>query len=576
MKKILFTLILFLIYPCNIRAQTDYVEQINSYDNLIKINTDGSLTVTETIDVNANGNLIKRGIYRDFPTQYKTKEGLNKNTTFEVFEVLKNGQREPYHIQNMSNGKRLYIGDNNVYLNPGRYTYTIMYKTNYQISFLQNTDELYYNAIGTGWDFNINKGGAIVELPKGITQNQISYTAYTGTQGSTEKNYTANVKSVENNTNVEFLLTKPLLVGEGLTVVVGFPKGYVQGPTQIQEITRFVLQNIITILGVILIFIIFSYYIIIWLKYGRDKNTYPSIEDFDLPKKISPAALRYVYKMSFDNKAVTAAILNAAIKGYIKIEEKDKKFTIKLVNKDVELFEEEKLLLNNFIQENEDQFTFSNTKHVKIRTAILDFAKSIKKTYLNTYFVNNLKYLAFPTILIIAYIGLSLFMNSFRQSDDAIFLLVVFFLVLITIPFIFALRARTEKGSELFGKIKGLKKYLTATEERRYESNLHKEIPFSLKVYETYMPYAVALDVEPIWSKRLKQSVDKAEISENELRNTSWYTGTRAFTSASFASGLSSSINSSIASSSIAPGSSSGFSGGSSGGGGGGGGGGGW
>ncbi|MEK6270420.1 MAG: DUF2207 domain-containing protein, partial [Planctomycetales bacterium] len=46
-------------------------EEINNYQSAIVVNKDGSLNVTETIQVTAEGNKIKRGIYRDFPTRYQ-------------------------------------------------------------------------------------------------------------------------------------------------------------------------------------------------------------------------------------------------------------------------------------------------------------------------------------------------------------------------------------------------------------------------------------------------------------------------------------------------------------------------
>ena len=42
-------------------------ERIHDYHSNIQVLPDGSLRVTETITVNAEGNQIKRGIYRDFP-----------------------------------------------------------------------------------------------------------------------------------------------------------------------------------------------------------------------------------------------------------------------------------------------------------------------------------------------------------------------------------------------------------------------------------------------------------------------------------------------------------------------------
>ena len=60
----LFSMVLWLL--CCMAAQAD--ERILDFHSDIDIATDGSMIVAETIKVNAEGNRIRRGIYRDFPT----------------------------------------------------------------------------------------------------------------------------------------------------------------------------------------------------------------------------------------------------------------------------------------------------------------------------------------------------------------------------------------------------------------------------------------------------------------------------------------------------------------------------
>ena len=67
-------------------------ERILSYDSDIDIRADGSLDVTERITVRAEGQQIRRGIYRDFPTRYKDRFG---NRVVVDFEVLERAARRP-------------------------------------------------------------------------------------------------------------------------------------------------------------------------------------------------------------------------------------------------------------------------------------------------------------------------------------------------------------------------------------------------------------------------------------------------------------------------------------------------
>ena len=66
------------------KAQFNNAERIISFDSDITVNEDASMMVTETIKVHSEGNKIKRGIYRDFPTEYEDDYGNNISIKFQV------------------------------------------------------------------------------------------------------------------------------------------------------------------------------------------------------------------------------------------------------------------------------------------------------------------------------------------------------------------------------------------------------------------------------------------------------------------------------------------------------------
>ena len=134
------------------------------------------------------------------------------------------------------------------------------------------------------------------------------------------------------------------------------------------------------------------------------------------------------------------------------------------------------------------------------------------------------------------------------------------------------LKAPTLAGRRLLDKIEGFKHYLEVAEED--ELALRGAPRFTAELYETYLPYAIALNLENEWTARLDRAI-AAGLVESHYSRPRWF-HSRNYRGNTFSSALSGSFNSAIASSSVAPGSSSGSSGGSSGGGGGGGGGGGW
>ena len=137
----------------------------------------------------------------------------------------------------------------------------------------------------------------------------------------------------------------------------------------------------------------------------------------------------------------------------------------------------------------------------------------------------------------------------------------------------------TPEGRAIVDHIEGFKMYLETAESERMKI-IGTPPDRTPELYETFLPYAMALDVEKAWTKQFEPVFEAYERMHHTPYYPLWFIGTdlSGFSSGGFASSFVSSIGSStISSSSFAPGSSSGFgSGGSSGGGGGGGGGGGW
>ena len=106
------------VVPC-----ASAVERIVDFASDVTVRADGSLLVAETISVQVDGNRIKRGIYRDFPTRYDNHRGARVVVPFEVLDVQRDGQPEHYSIEQLANGVRVRIGRAEHLLTPGRYAY---------------------------------------------------------------------------------------------------------------------------------------------------------------------------------------------------------------------------------------------------------------------------------------------------------------------------------------------------------------------------------------------------------------------------------------------------------------------
>src|SRR5690348_2513025 len=84
-------------------------ERITNYDSKIEVARNGALTVTETISVIAEGDRIRHGIYRDFPTTYTDKLGRRVHVGFDVLRVMRDGHEEPYDLSSIDSGQRIKI-----------------------------------------------------------------------------------------------------------------------------------------------------------------------------------------------------------------------------------------------------------------------------------------------------------------------------------------------------------------------------------------------------------------------------------------------------------------------------------
>ena len=145
------------------------------------------MEVKEIITVTAEGNQIKRGIFRDFPTRYRDRLGNRYSVGFQVVHVLRNGETEPYAVEQIPRGKRVRIGNADVFIDEGEHTYEIVYETHRQLGYFETYDELYWNATGDEWAFPIDRAAAVITLPPTVPRNEVRLEAYTGPKGSTNR-----------------------------------------------------------------------------------------------------------------------------------------------------------------------------------------------------------------------------------------------------------------------------------------------------------------------------------------------------------------------------------------------------
>jgi uncharacterized membrane protein YgcG len=629
-RSLLFTL--FLLLGFQLFAQEEY---IRSFHSDLQVDASGLLTVTETIEVYAAGNQIRRGIVRTLPLSGTDYQFKTVKTEYKVIGVKMNGQDSPYDTEKQQGSLFINVGDDS-FLEPGWYTFQITYTAEGQLGYFEDYDELYWNVNGFGWAFRIENISAAVQIPQEAEFLQSA--CYMGYQGSTDQNCSA-----EKLPDGRMMFrAENLATGQNLTIATGFTKGIVSlppPPTFFEKFGFLIFTGIMTL-------VLLVYYSYTWQKYGVDPPKPTVIPEFNPPSSLSPASIGMLHKGYFWGELISASIVHLAVNGYLRIEEKTKdqlfglfKSTefhlVKLKEEDDTLPQEERKLMQYF-------FTNSNTSVIDGKYS--SHFKSMYQAYMNSLVKehnpfltqgSNWKFWIFPIVIFIIFgivanrfdythytaapglgfnidnipilplaifglvfmtifmiknrstswvlptlIGLGFFFGSFYlYNNNAIslnrFILILFivFALLSFFIYIYLIRRPSVEKLDLRAKIDGFKRYLSAAEERQLQ--MFNPPQLTPDVFEKLLPYAMAFKVDKIWGQKFQNLMDRASL-QNQHR-TSWYSGSRAYSYHALGSHINKSLTSSInrSSGTNSSGGSGSSGGGSSGGGRGGGGGGG-
>ena len=309
---ILFVLTLIIFIPTKISAYSgyeyDYV--INKYDVNIIVNEDNTFDVTENITVYFNA--PKHGIYRTIPLKNKV-ERLDGTTTTNKAQVSNVSVNEKYQTSKTGGEYKIKIGSSDYYLT-GLQQYVIKYTYNIGKDPLKESDELYYNIIGTDWDTTIENISFTIQMPKDFDESKLGFSS--GRYGSSDNSYIR--YQVSNNTIIGSY-TNVLEPGEALTVRCELPEGYFVGAgldVNLWDYVYFIIP--------ILFLIICAF---LWYRYGRDEEVVETVE-FYPPEGFNSLDVGFLYKGEADSQDVVSLLIYLANKGYIKISDvpKETKF----------------------------------------------------------------------------------------------------------------------------------------------------------------------------------------------------------------------------------------------------------
>lgn len=572
MKKLWWVALVLVLWVKPTHAQDSTGMRLTDFSSDITINRDASLDVQETILVHYDTE--HHGIFRTIP-QEASFNGKRVTLPISGLRVTQDGQAAT--VDQSTDGHRTItakIGDPDVLID-GDHTYVIRYHVAAAVNFFSNFDELNWNVTGTEWDLPIDAVEATLHVPdQSVTPTTL---CYTGPKGSTVQNCQASSSGGQATYSAH----------DFLTVVSHWPKGVVTKPADYDQIRasgqwRYWLVWLWWFLAAALPLGTGWVMYRRWSEQGRDPEERATvIAQYEPPVDVRPSDAVIIMQQSVNKHSLPSTIVDLAVRGYLRIEEIEKKAFLNMGRHedyalvavkpaDDHLRPYEQQLLSAFfdtasIKDDHGRVILSKMKSRQQKLyPLFQAVRTEMTTDVTTrgYFPND------PRKVRQMYLGIGIGiaaagylvtqLGELLPGGALILAAGVIAAGVIVAFFGYAMPKRTAKGAEADWHLKGFKLYLETAEKYRIQWQEKEHI------FETFLPYAMALGVAEKWTKT---------FADVNLPAPSWYVSSTGTWNSLYAWNALSHFDTAMAAATIPA---SGGSAGGSGGGGGGGGGGGW
>jgi len=427
-------------------------EEILRFHADVQVAEDGTLTVTETIRVRAEGRDIRRGIYRDFPLTFVDAAGTRREVTFTLLDVTRDGRREPHFTRRADDAIRIYAGDEDTLLRPGEYTYTLRYRTGRQIRWFDDAPELNWNVTGNFWLFPIRQASARITFESGA--RPVRWIAYTGPFGARGTAWRAEADS--GLLTVE--TTQPLAPREGLTVVATLPADAVTPPGRAARFWYAVFDNRGWLLGGGGFLALLAHYLWAWNAVGRDPKRGTVIPLFHPPDGVSPALANYIANWGLSDiwRAFTAAALSLAVRGLLVFDDGDKSLTLRATDRQPDggsatLPAGERVIFD-WVRAAGGSGTIDRDNSASVAELVKNFRGHIEGENRNRFFRHNLGYFLAGLVLTALMVAVIVKFGGLREAELALMFgagFIGLFFGLFAIPLVGAIFGTARGGSRL-------------------------------------------------------------------------------------------------------------------------------
>jgi uncharacterized membrane protein len=316
-----------------------------------------------------------------------------------------------------------------------------------------------------------------------------------------------------------------LLPGEGLTFVLGVPKGILEPASAFREFWWKVADNVAFFLVALVPLLTLAAMLFLYLRFGRDPGQRtPIVVQYEPPDELSPAEVGSLLDERIDTPDIVSTAVDLAVRGYLAIQEEETTTFLFLTNKDYrfeklkpadEALQSHERAFHDALFASGDSVLLSSLKN-KFYTAIPSIRSSIMRQMLGKgLFPRDPArvrqfYRSVAVAAAVLPIGLGIVLlssgrvRSFLPPEPAVFFAFSAVSLLLTILavrlFVGAMPAKTAKGARLARYCLGFQEFVTRVEKDRLE-RMSKEDP---TLFERVLPYAVVLGCADEWAERFE------------------------------------------------------------------------
>jgi uncharacterized membrane protein len=397
-------------------------------------------------------------------------------------------------------------------------TFIFTYTIKDPLTITRDYDQLYYTIVFWDRDVPVSRSEAIFNFP-----NNINGSAYRTNRGTVtkldDKTLMLLATDIPSNSAFDFEINLP----KGVITPQDNWKNFASMNQEIMNtiiITPLILLNLLTIYGLI------KYY---KLKKEKDKSlvAYERIN----PESLPPAMAGLLVNFNASVRGITATIIDLAVKGYIYIHKiikplwPDETILVKVKDGLSRLNDYEQLIMNTIFNKKKEvslselrykfnpQFkAYDETPLKKILDLMQDEAVKLglADDKINKLITNNtLRLIVWPLTSIILTILYTIITNDYTNGITISITLTTIFIGIIGLIILSALSTNliklTSKGESGRQEYKDLKEFI-------------KKSPLTEgRIFDTYLPYAIALGVQKYWVKKANELEYQSSWHDNNI-----------------------------------------------------------